>query len=207
MKIRNCVAGGFVAGVLAFAGQAVHASVICSGCEYGGGAGTYLGAYDPENPDFGTFQHSDVGLDAGSRTAFEDFWVFDLDADGNGSISADFTMFTAISGFAGELYRDAGSTCAGDECSSIMLGALVANGMDSERRWEVMATGLTAGRYVLRVTGTTNARSTSAYTGQLGFDVGPGTGIGEPGTAALFGLGLLGLGLLGRRRRCRVFLR
>jgi hypothetical protein len=200
MKIRNWVAGCFVAGVLAFAGQAAHASVICSGCEYGGGAGTYLGAYDPENADFGTFQHSDVGQDAGPRTAFEDFWVFDLAADGDGSISADFTMFAAISGFAGELYRDAGSTCAGDECSSVMLGALVANGMDTERRWEVMAMGLTAGRYVLRVIGTTNAISNSNYTGQLGFDVGPGTGIAEPGTAALFGLGLLGMGLRRRRR-------
>jgi len=200
MKITHWLAGGLVAGVLAFAAQAAHASVICQGCEYGGGAGTYLGAYDPENSDFGTFQHSDVGQDAGSRTAFEDFWVFDLGADGDGSISADFTMFTAISGFAGELYRDAGSTCTGDECSSIMLGALVANGIDSERRWEVMAMGLTAGRYVLRVVGTTNANSTSAYTGQLGFGVAPGTGIAEPGTAALFGLGLLGMGLRKRRR-------
>ena len=121
-------------------------------------------------------------------------------------ISADFTMFAAISGFAGELYRDAGSACAGDECSSIMLGDLVANGLDTERRWEVMATGLTAGRYVVRVTGVTNGNLTSAYTGQLGFgadDVGGGgdrPGIPEPGTAALFGLGLLGLGI-GRRRR------
>jgi hypothetical protein len=201
MKIRSLLAGGFVAGAFAFAGQAADAAIICMGCEYGGGAGTYLGAYDPATYDFGTFQHSDVGQDAGPSNTFEDFWVFDLDADGNGSISADFTMFAAISGFAGELYRDAGSTCAGDECSSVTLGALVADGMDSERRWEVMAMGLTAGRYVLRVIGTTNPNSTSAYTAQLGFEAGgPGTGIAEPGTAALFGLGLLVMGL-GRPRR------
>jgi hypothetical protein len=198
MNIKNCLAGGFVAGALALAGPAAHAALICSGCQYGEGAGTYLGAYDPANNDFGTFEHSDVGQDAGPNAAFEDFWVFDLHADGNGSISADFTMFTAISGFAGELYHDAGSTCTDDECSSIMLGALVADGLDSERRWEVMAMGLTAGRYVLRVIGTTNARSTSAYTGQLGFEVSDSK-VAEPGTAALLGLGLLGMGL--RRRR------
>ena len=162
MKIRNCLAGGVMAGVLMLAAGVAHAALICSACEYGGGAGTYLGAYNPADVDFGTFQHSDVGQDAGAHAPFEDFWVFDLGSDANGSISADFTMFAAISGFAGELYRDAGSACAGDECSSIMLGDLVANGLDTERRWEVMATGLTAGRYVVRVTGITNGNLTSA---------------------------------------------
>jgi hypothetical protein len=47
---------------------------------------------------------------------------------------------------------------------------------------------------VIKVTGTTNGNSTSAYTGQLAF-------VGEPGTLAMFGLGLLGMGLVLRRHR------
>ena len=202
MRITNCLAASCMVGALLIAAPAAHAAVICMGCEYGDDAGRYIGTYDPASSDFGTFQHSDVGQDAGPRAAFEDFWVFDLGSDGNGSISADFTMFTAISGFAGELYRDAGSNCSGDDCSSIMLGALVASGIDSERRWEIMANGLTAGRYVIRVIGMTNPNSTSAYTGQLGFGSGgPRTGVAEPGTAALFGLALLAMGGLYTRRR------
>ena len=158
----------------------------------------YLGSYNPDAFDFGTFQHSDVGLDVGPNTAFEDFWVFDLDPAGSGSVSADFTMLTGIAGFLGELYMDGGSVCAGSDCSSVVLGALIDSSASANRRWEIIAMTLPAGRYILRVAGTTNARSTSAYTGQLAFipELVP-----EPGAVALFGLGVLGMGILLRRNR------
>jgi len=97
--------------------------------------------------------------------------------------------------FTGELYEDAGSVCAGSDCSSVVLGALVDGSASSgDRRWEIIAMTLAAGRYVIRVTGITNPNSTSAYTGQLAF-------IGEPGTVALLGLGLLCMGASLRRSR------
>ena len=197
MKIKNLLAGVVAIGALALGSQAANAGIVCTGCEYDDAAdGTHLGTYNPLAFDFGTFQHSDVGIVNGNLTAFEDFWVFTVDPSGRGSISADFTAFTNISGFMGELYADGGSTCAvgtPGACSDVVLGALIATADATNRRWEIIES-LDAGTYIIRVTGTTNANGTSAYTGQLAF-------IPEPGTLALLGFGLLGMGLTARRRK------
>jgi PEP-CTERM motif len=198
MGIKNGFAGTVVAGALALGMPAAQAAVVCMGCEYGDQAATNLGSYNPDTFDFGTFQHSDVGLDVGPSTAFEDFWVFDLDPAGSGSVSADFTLLTGIAGFIGELYMDGGSDCAGSDCSNVVLGGLIDSSASTNRRWEIIAMTLPAGRYILRVAGTTNARSTSVYGGQLAFI--PEL-IPEPGAVALFGLGVLGMGMLLRRNR------
>ena len=93
---------------------------------------------------------------------------------------------------------DGGSVCVGSDCSSIVPGARIDSSASANSRWEIIAMTLPAGRYIIRVAGTTNARSTSAYTGQLAFIP---EFIPEPGAVALFGLGVLGMGILLRRNR------
>lgn len=183
---------------LSLAAQLASADTICAGCEYiDGSTGTYIGTYNPDNFDNGTFNHTAIRLELGPDVAFSDFWVFDLDPAGTGSISADFTRFTAIRDFMGALWTDTGSTCDTSAspglCSAISPGVKLYEVSASNDRWEIIANGLVAGRYIIQVTGTTRTTGPSSYSGQLAF-------VPEPGTLALLGLGLLSLGAVRRRK-------
>lgn len=170
--------------LLAF-GQLASAAVICSlpcGDYQDQAAGTFLGAFDPATRDVATFQHTTLA----PNLPFEDFWVFDLTADGSGSVSADFTAFAAIRNFSAALYRDDGSTCDGVACAEVVLGELIAESVDTIRRFEILMSELSAGRYILSITGL--GSDVSVYTGQMGF----GTPISEPATAGLFMIGVFG---------------
>jgi PEP-CTERM motif len=184
MKTENWLAGAVAVGALAFGVQSAHANAICMGCEVIDGVdGTYVGAYSPVTFDEGTFNHTAIQSDVGASTAFEDFLAFDLNPGGNGSISADFTEMSAIIDFAGELWSDGGSTCD-------------ATGTNTEDRWEIIASGLSGGRYIIRITGNTRASGGSTYSGQLSFGT---ESVPEPGTLALLSFGLLGLRVVRRR--------
>lgn len=183
---------------LALGAQAASAATICAGCEIiDGAAATYIGSYDPRSLDEGTFNHTGIQNDVGPSATFNDFFVFDLNPGGGGSISADFTVTTAIRNFVGRLWTDGGSNCEGaatpGACLSLVPGAVIAEDAGGNR-WEIIASGLASGRYIIQVTGETRPSGNSSYSGQLSFSV------PEPGTLALLGLGLMGLGL-GRRRK------
>lgn len=188
-----------------FSAQSVLAATICSGCEViDGAAGTYLGLFNPDNFDNGTFNHTDIQTDVGQNTAFNDFLLFDLDPAGSGSISADFTRFTAIDDFMGALWSDGGSTCGAgtpSPCSAIAPGSKLFEVSAVDDRWEIVGTGLAAGRYIIQVTGATRASGPSSYSGQLAF--GSDAEIPIPSSLGLVLLGLLGVGGISRKRKGR----
>lgn len=197
---RTLLAGAIAAvtvGVLTLTAQSAQAATICNGCNYLEPA-TYLGAHNAATSDLSTFQHI---LSDTDNAPFTDYWVFDITPSSMGSASADFTFTTGITGFAGALYEDNGTACAGGPgtaCGAPQLGALIgsdAAGGGSDRQWEIIFS-LDPGRYIIVASGTT--QTNSAYTGQVSFlpQEAP-----EPISLALFGIGLGAVALKARRRR------
>jgi hypothetical protein len=206
------------AGLLGLGSTAANAAAICIGCErVDGAAGTYLGPHDAFNFDESSFNHTNVAGSpgVGFNTPFTDYFVIDISVQDDLGLSVDYQPNSPILNFSGSLYRSGVGTACGawpgspvvgvaPGCAAIDLGALLAGPADDEdpsaARFAFTLTGLAAGRYILAVSGTTPAAGAGGtYSGQL--STAPNLRLAEPGTLALLGLGLLGAGALGRRRK------
>ena len=215
MKLSLFASAALLAVGALSAGQA-SANTICANCEWNsapGFSGTFVGSHDSRNADESGFRHTQMWVPV--ATAFNDVWVFTLDPVGAFTqINANFIPIvpTAFSGFNVSIREVTAFSCptvanalgTSGGCTGVVLGATLANSVNSGASADIFPVALAAGTYAFQVSGTLNALGTTS-TGALRFAQYSGqlvtSEIPEPGTLALAGLAMLGVAASVRRAR------